>query len=191
MKFVIATHNEHKVTEFKRILEPMSIEVITADISEPEETGKSFAENAFIKAKSACEETGLPAVADDSGISVDALGGAPGIYSARYGGEGLTDRDRVNLLLDEMKDVPLEKRGAHFTSAICCVFPSGDRIDAHGACFGEIGYEIRGEGGFGYDPIFMQGDVSFGELSPDEKDARSHRGKSLKDFAEKLEAYLK
>lgn len=191
MKFVIATHNQHKVTEFKRILEPMGIEVVTAEISEPEENGESFAENAYIKAKSACDETGMPAVADDSGISVDALGGAPGIYSARYGGEGLTDRDRVYKLLDEMKDIPDEKRGAHFTSAICCVFPNGDRIDAHGACFGDIGYEVIGEGGFGYDPIFMQNGVSFGEISPEEKDARSHRGKSLKDFAEKLSGYLK
>lgn len=190
MKLLIATHNAHKITEFTRILAPLGIEIVTAELTEPEETGKTFAENAFIKAASACKETGLPAVADDSGICVDALGGAPGIYSARYGGEGLDDRGRLKKLLADMKDVPDEKRGAHFTSAICCVFPGGDRVDAEGKCFGTLAREAVGEGGFGYDPIFLQDGISFGELPPDEKDKRSHRGKSLREFAVKLAAYL-
>lgn len=191
MKLVIATHNEHKVIEFSRILAPLGIEVITADISEPVEDGKTFADNAYIKARAACEETGLPVVADDSGICVDALNGAPGIYSARYGGDSLDDRGRLFKLLEDMKDIPEGKRQGNFTSAICCVFPNGDRIDAEGKCLGEIGFEPIGEHGFGYDPIFMQNGVSFGTLSDEEKDKRSHRGKSLREFAKKLEEYLK
>ncbi len=191
MKLLIATHNTHKVEEFSRILAPLEIEIVTADISEPIENGKTFAENAFIKAEAACKETGMPAVADDSGICVDSLDGAPGVYSARYGGEGLDDRGRLLKLLEDMENVPEDKRQANFTSAISCVFPNGDRIDAQGKCFGTIGYEPKGESGFGYDPIFMQGDISFGELSDAEKDKRSHRGKSLREFAKKLEEYLK
>ncbi len=190
MKLVIATHNAHKVEEFSRILSPLGVEVITADMSEPVENGQTFAENALIKAESACKETGVPAIADDSGICVDALNGAPGIFSARYGGEDLDDKGRVQKLLEDMKKVPNDDRQAHFTSAICCVFPSGDRIEAEGKCFGLIGYEPIGECGFGYDPIFMQEGVSFGELSDEEKDKRSHRGKALREFAEKLKEYL-
>lgn len=190
MKVIIATHNLHKIEEFQRILQPLGIQAAAASLTEAAETGSTFHENARIKACSACRETGLPAVADDSGICVDALGGAPGIFSARYGGEGLTDADRVQLLLKEMQKVPDEKRGAHFTSAICCVFPNGDEIHAVGDCFGTIGYEVRGSGGFGYDPIFMQGDRSFAEFSSQEKDERSHRGKALREFVTKLERYL-
>lgn len=191
MKVLIATHNAHKIEEFSRILSPLGVEVITAEISEPVEDGMTFAENAKIKAESACKETGLPAVADDSGICVDALGGKPGIHSARYGGDGLDDKGRLNLLLEEMKSVPSGERGAHFASAICCVFPNGDVINAEGKCFGKIAFEEDGDGGFGYDPIFMQDGMSFGKLSPKEKDERSHRGKALREFAEKLNKYLK
>ncbi|WP_099205760.1 RdgB/HAM1 family non-canonical purine NTP pyrophosphatase [Scatolibacter rhodanostii] len=190
MKLVIATHNQHKVEEFQRILAPLGVEIVTADISEPIEDGITFAENAKIKAESACKETSMPAVADDSGICVDALDGAPGVYSARYGGEGLDDVGRLELLLANMEDVPAENRQAHFTSAICCVFPNGDVIEAEGKCFGTIAHEADGEGGFGYDPIFMQEGLSFGRLSPAEKDKRSHRGKSLREFAVKLNDYL-
>ena len=190
MKLVIATHNAHKVEEFQRILAPLGVEVITAEISEPIEDGETFAANAKIKAESACRETGLPAVADDSGICVDALNGKPGIYSARYGGEGLDDVGRLKLLLQEMKDVPENERQAHFTSAICCVFPNGDNLEAEGKCFGTIAFAAQGNGGFGYDPIFMQGDCSFGALSPAEKDERSHRGKALRSFAAQLKDYI-
>ena len=162
MKFVIATHNQGKVVEFKRMLEPMGIEVVTAQLSEPEETGKTFMENAFIKAEAACKETGLPAVADDSGLCV----------------------------LEKLQGVPVEQRGAHFVSAVCCVFPNGDKIEAEGKCFGTIAFDSRGENGFGYDSIFEQEGRTFGEMSDEEKDARSHRGKAFALFEEKLKEYL-
>lgn len=187
MKLIIATHNEHKITEFKRMLEPMGIEVATAELSEPEENGITFMENAFIKAESAVRETGLPSVADDSGISVNALDGEPGVYSARFAPQG----EKRKKVLQLLEGVPEEKRGAHFTSAICCVFPNGDRVEAEGKCFGKIAPESRGENGFGYDSIFMQEDgLTFGEISDAEKDKRSHRGIALKEFAVKLQEYL-
>lgn len=186
MKFIIATHNKHKVEEFRRILEPMGVEVTTADLTEAEENGTTFLENAFIKAKSACDETGLPCVADDSGLCVDCLDGAPGIYSARYASE----TERIPKLLKNMEGVPAEKRGAHFVSAISCVFPNGDVIEAEGKCFGSIAFESKGCGGFGYDPVFLYGDKTFAELTGEKKDAVSHRGKSLKEFEEKLKEYL-
>ena len=160
MKFVIATHNVGKLVEFKRLLEPLGIEAVIMDISDVEETGKSFAENAFIKAQAACKETGLPAVADDSGLCVDYLDGAPG------------------------------QRGAHFVSAVCCVLPNGDKIEAEGRCYGRIAFESRGENGFGYDSIFEQDGVTFGELTVQEKDARSHRGHAFAGFESKLREYL-
>ncbi len=186
MKFVIATHNPGKVVEFKRLLEPMGIEAVMADISEPEETGTSFEENAYIKAAAACRETGLPAVADDSGLCVDYLNGGPGIYSARFAQPG----KRRLTVLEKLQGVPKEQRGAHFVSAVCCVFPNGDRIDAVGKCFGTIAFESRGENGFGYDSIFEQDGVTFGELPSAEKDARSHRGHAFAAFEEKLRGYL-
>ena len=185
MKFVIATHNQGKVVEFKRMLEPMGIEVVTAQLSEPEETGKTFMENAFIKAEAACKETGLPAVADDSGLCVDYLDGAPGIYSARFAQPG----KRRLTVLEKLQGVPVEQRGAHFVSAVCCVFPNGDKIEAEGKCFGTIAFDSRGENGFGYDSIFEQEGRTFGEMSDEEKDARSHRGKAFALFEEKLKEY--
>ena len=186
MKYVIATHNKGKLVEFQRLLEPMGIEAVTMDISEPDETGRTFAENAFIKAEAACKETGLPAVADDSGLCVDYLGGAPGIYSARFAEPG----KRRLTVLEKLKGVSEEQRGAHFVSSVCCVFPNGDKIEAEGKCFGRIAFESRGENGFGYDPIFQQGDVTFGELSAEEKDQRSHRGHAFAEFEKKLREYL-
>lgn len=186
MKFVIATHNKGKVVEFQRLLEPMGIEAVMAELSEPDETGKTFAENAFIKAETACRETGLPAVADDSGLCVDYLNGAPGIYSARFADPG----KRRLTVLEKLKDVPKEQRGAHFVSAVCAVFPNGDRIDVEGKCFGTIAFESRGENGFGYDSIFEQEDRTFGEMSNEEKDARSHRGFAFQEFEKKLKEYL-
>lgn len=186
MKFVIATHNQGKIVDFRRMLEPMGIEVVMAELSEPEETGKTFGENAYIKAESACRETGLPAVADDSGLCVDYLDGAPGIYSARFAEPG----KRRLTVLEKLHGVPEEQRGAHFVSAVCCVFPNGDRIDAEGKCFGAIAQESRGENGFGYDSIFVQDGRTFGEMSDQEKDARSHRGKAFEEFERKLKEYL-
>ncbi|MGX8699789.1 RdgB/HAM1 family non-canonical purine NTP pyrophosphatase [Caproiciproducens sp.] len=186
MKFVMATHNQKKLQELERILTPLHISVSAPDLPEVEETGTTFAENAFLKADSACRETGLPAVADDSGLMVDALGGAPGVYSARYAGEGATDLDRIHKLLDAVKDVPQEKRAAKFVSAICCVFPDGDRVTAQGECAGTIAFAPEGEGGFGYDPIFLVNGKSFARLTAEEKDEISHRGRALRAFAEKL-----
>ena len=184
--FIMATHNKHKVAELSRILEPMGIHVETADLPEVEETGTTFEENARLKALSACKTTGLPSVADDSGIAVDALGGAPGVYSARYAGEEATDADRNKKLLEEMKDIPEGKRSARFVSAICCVFPGGEEITVTGVCEGSVAFAPQGKDGFGYDPIFLVGDRTYAELSPAEKDAVSHRGKALRLLKEEL-----
>jgi XTP/dITP diphosphohydrolase len=189
MELVIATHNRNKVVEFGRILRPLGVRAVSAELPEVEETGKTFAENAFLKADSACRATGRPAVADDSGLAVGALGGAPGIYSARYAGEGAPNGARIKKLLSALKGVPAEKRGAQFVCAICCVFPNGDRITAQGRCQGRIAFAPKGEGGFGYDPVFLFGERTFAELSPEEKDRVSHRGKALRAFAEKLKRY--
>lgn len=191
MKILIATHNKHKLTEMERILAPMGYEVVTdTDIgialTDVEETGTTFIENARIKAESGCKESGLICIADDSGLCVDALDGAPGVYSARYSGEHGNDEANIVKLLEELKDVPDEKRTAHFQCSICVSFPDGSEVTAHGKCEGKIGYEKRGENGFGYDPVFMVGDKSFAELTSAEKDAISHRGNALKVLREKL-----
>ncbi|MFR7477342.1 MAG: RdgB/HAM1 family non-canonical purine NTP pyrophosphatase [Acutalibacteraceae bacterium] len=187
--FVIATHNPNKVREFRRILEPMGISILTPSLTEAEETGTTFAENARIKADSACKETGLPSIADDSGLTVDALNGRPGVYSARYGGPQASDEDRVQMILQELKDVPDEQRGAAFVSAICCTFPNGDRLEVQGMCRGLISHAPAGEGGFGYDPIFLFGEKTFAQLSGEEKDAHSHRGEALRKFTVALQNY--
>ncbi len=195
MKYIIATHNAHKLAEISRILAPLGIEAVTdrdlgIALPEVDETGTTFAENAYLKAASACEFSGLPAIADDSGLAVDALGGEPGVYSARYGGEGLDDNDRNNLLLKNMADIPVGQRQAQFVSAVCCVFPNGDTLRTEGIVRGEIGFAAKGENGFGYDPLFYVGDRTTAEMSAQEKDAISHRGQALAAFAVKLEEYL-
>ena len=158
MKLIVATNNAHKLVEFGRILAPLGIEVHSQKEYCPdldvEETGTTFAANARLKAEAVYKATGLMAVADDSGLCVDALDGAPGVYSARYAGENATDAQKIEKLLDEMKDVPEEKRTGRFVSAICCIGPDL-LLECEGVCEGTIGYECRGEGGFGYDPIFM------------------------------------
>lgn len=195
MRFVLATHNPGKLREMGEILKDLGIEVvspkdlgITVDV---EETGTTFAENAMLKAKAVCQAAGLPAIADDSGLCVDALNGAPGVYSARYGGEGLDDRGRYMLLLSSLRGAPT--RAAHFACAVACAFPNGDTLTAEGRCDGSIAYAPLGEGGFGYDPVFLLPGTgkTFGQLSQEEKSAVSHRGRALKDFAGKLAAYLK
>lgn len=199
MRFIIATHNAHKLIELRRILEPLGIEAVTdtdigIELPEVEETGTTFAENAYLKAASACEFSGLPAIADDSGIMVDALNGAPGVYSARYAGENGTDEQCNEKLLRELADVPPEKRGAQFVSAICCVFPDGDTVTANGIVRGSIGYEPKGENGFGYDPLFLTVEYpgkTSAEISDEEKDAISHRGKALRAFVPQLKDFLK
>ncbi len=187
-KFVIASNNSHKIEEFKRIMSALDVEVVSAkdaglDFSDVEETGLTFADNSLIKAMYAFEKSGLPSIADDSGLCVDALDGRPGIYSARYGGENSTDNEKIELLLSELKNVEKECRTAHFTCSICCVLSKDDVIAAEGKCEGYIGFERKGENGFGYDPIFfLDNGKAFAELSAEEKDVYSHRGNALRKF---------
>ena len=190
MKFIIATNNQKKLKELERILNPLGINAVSArdegvSLDDVEETGTTFAENAFLKAEAAFKKTGLPSVADDSGLCVDVLNGRPGIFSARYAGE-----DKNNKLLSELKDVPEKDRTAHFSCAICCILPNGEKIEVEGVCEGSIAFEPHGNEGFGYDPIFKYGDKSYAELSSSEKDAVSHRGKALRKLKAELEKYL-
>ena len=184
MKYVIATHNKGKLVEFQRLLEPMGIEAVTMDISEPDETGRTFAENAFIKAEAACKETGLPAVADDSGLCVDYLGGAPGIYSARYSGKG--DAENRKLLLKQLEYT--DARGAYFESAVCLYFPDGKKFFGEGRTSGDMLREEQGANGFGYDSLFYSRDLekSFGVATAEEKNSVSHRYRALEDLRKKL-----
>lgn len=193
MKFIIATNNPDKLVELERILKPLGIDAVSPkqvniSLGDVEETGETFLENSFIKAQAACKKTGLPAIADDSGICVDYLDGAPGIYSARFAGEDATDEDKNNLILEKLKDT--DDRGAHYTAAITCVFPNGDKLQVEGKCFGEIAREPDGDGGFGYDPIFLFEGKSFGNFTAEEKDKVSHRGNALRMMREELINYL-
>lgn len=197
MKFVVATNNKKKLKELNRILIPLGIDAVTAkdvnvDLGDVEENGTTFEENAYIKAKSAFDLLNgeYCVVADDSGLCVDALGGKPGVFSARYGGEGLSDIDRYNKLLSDMKDVAEKDRGAYFACSICAIMTDGTVVRAFGKCDGMISFSPVGEGGFGYDPVFMVGDKSFSQLSADEKDKCSHRGNALRELKLKLEEYL-
>ena len=195
MKFILATHNPGKLREMSDILSHLGVEVVSpADMGitvEVEETGTTFAENAMLKAKAICAASGLPAIADDSGLCVDALNGGPGVYSARYGGEGLDDRGRYMLLLNSLRGQTT--RAAHFACAIACAFPDGKTLTAEGRCDGAIAFAPLGEGGFGYDPVFLvpEKGKTFAQLTAEEKSAISHRGRALRDVSAKLETYLK
>ena len=191
MDFLIATHNKKKQAEMQRMLGPLGISVKTADdlgleLTEAEENGTTFYENAKIKALSGCKESGLPCIADDSGLCVDFLGGAPGIYSARYSGEHGNDKQNNEKLLRELESVEKEKRTAYFACSISCCFPDGREVSAEGRCYGYIGFEEQGDGGFGYDPLFITDKGCFGMLSAEEKDEISHRGNALRELKEKL-----
>lgn len=191
MDFLIATHNRKKQSEMQRLLAPLGIKVLTADdlgvvLTEVEETGKTFEENARLKALSGLRDTSLPCIADDSGLCVDALDGAPGIYSARYGGEDGNDRLNNEKLLKELENVNKEDRTAKFVCCICCVFPDGGEIVVKGECKGEIAFERHGSGGFGYDPLFLTEYGCFGEMTSEEKDAVSHRGNALRLLVKEL-----
>lgn len=195
MKFVLATQNPKKKAEMSAILSALGVEIVTEEELgvhvEVEETGTTFAENAALKAKAVMEATGLPAIGDDSGLCVDAMNGAPGVYSARYGGEGLSDGERCRLVLEAMAGQT--DRRAHFETVICCAIPGGDWFAARGECHGTIAYAPRGDNGFGYDPIFFLTEQrkTFAQLTAEEKAAISHRGNALRAFRGKLEAYLK
>lgn len=195
MDYIIASHNVKKRDELDRILNPLGIRVLFAEeagveLTDAEETGTTFEENAFIKAESGCRESGMPCVADDSGLTVDYLDGAPGVYSARYSGVHGDDEANNQKLLKALEGVPDEKRGAAFVSAICCVFPDGRKITVRGECRGRIGYEPKGDGGFGYDPLFLpieyNGELTMAQLTAEQKDAISHRGKASRALAEIL-----
>lgn len=193
MKVVLASKNAHKLQEISKITEKFDMELVLesqlgVDI-DVEETGSTFEENSFIKAEAVMKATGLPALADDSGIAVDALNGEPGIYSARYGFDpSLDDWGRLELLLKNTEQVPDGSRQAQFVCVITLVTPEGQVIQARGEAHGELLRQPAGEGGFGYDPIFYYPPLgkSFAELSPEEKNQVSHRAQALKLFYEKL-----
>ena len=193
MKVVLASKNKHKLVEISKITEKFDMElVLQSDLGvdiDVEENGTTFEENSLIKAKAVMEATGLPALADDSGIAVDALNGEPGIYSARYGfDESLDDWGRLELLLKNTEHVPDGQRQAQFVCVITMITPEGKVIQARGEIHGELLREARGENGFGYDPIFYYPPLgkSTAELAPEEKNQVSHRANALKVFYEKL-----
>lgn len=193
MKIVLASNNAHKLQEIRAILNELGMDVISQKEMginiEPVEDGTSFEENSYIKAKTIQDACGLYTIADDSGLMVDALDGAPGILSARFGGEScVTDRDRLNYLLSCMKDVEEGGRGARFVSVITMLFPDGRRVVARGECPGTILYEAQGENGFGYDPVFYVAEkgCTFAQLSSNEKNAISHRARALSALREML-----
>lgn len=193
MKVVLASKNQHKLVEISKITEKFDIELVLqselgVDI-DVEETGTTFEENSFLKADAVMKATGLPALADDSGIAVDALNGEPGIYSARYGfDDSLDDWGRLLLLLKNTENVPDGQRQAQFVCVITMVTPDGQVIQARGEAHGELLREATGQGGFGYDPIFYYPPLSkaFAELTAEEKNQVSHRAEALKLFYEKL-----
>lgn len=194
--FVIASNNPKKVNELNRILNPIGITAKTAkemgvSLDDVEETGTTFVENARLKARAANKRTGLPCIADDSGLMVDALNGDPGVYSARYSGKDANDEKNNQKLLKEMENVPVTQRTAKFVCVICCVLDDGKEIIAHGECIGRIGYQPVGEGGFGYDPLFLTQDGrSYAQLTAEEKDRISHRGNAVRILKEQLEKYF-
>ena len=194
MIFAAATNNAKKLKEIKRILNALghdakTLKELGIEI-EIEENGTTFAENAVIKAKTIATICKMPTISDDSGLEVDFLNGAPGVYTARYAGENATDDENIDKLLDALKDVPQEDRGAAFVSSVCLYVPVENGEDVcvvcTGRCPGWIGWARIGDGGFGYDPIFMVGDVSYSEMSAEEKDAISHRGQALRLLGEEI-----
>ena len=187
MKLVLASKNQHKLIEMQTILGQLGLEVVLesqvgVDV-DVDETGVTFMENALLKAKAVCEASGMAAIADDSGLVVDALNGAPGVYSARYGGKD-SDAARTAYLLENMAEVPAERRTARFVSAIACALPDGRVVTAEGTCEGTITFETRGDNGFGYDPVFYVPSIgkTFAEADGEEKNAISHRGNALQAF---------
>ena len=195
-RLLIATTNAGKAAEFRQLLEGCGWEMVTpAELGltvQPEETGQTYAENATIKAVEYAQASGLVTLADDSGLEVDAMGGRPGVLSARYAGPDRTDQERVQALLQELEGVPNQRRTARFRAVIAIAEPSGTVELVEGAVEGRIAHEPRGENGFGYDPIFLlpvRG-VTTAELAPDEKNAVSHRGAATREARVLLERML-
>ena len=210
MEFIAATNNPGKMAEMRRILERMGHTVRSqreAGVTlEPEENGTTFAENARIKARAICEAASTATIADDSGLCVDALDGAPGVYSARYCGRHGDDEANNDKLLEKMKDVPAGQRGAKFVAAVCFILPTGQHLTCRGECPGRVAFErLAGDYGFGYDPLFIPDECgvgktdkrpnsegrSYAQLTPDEKDAISHRGNALAEMEKELPEFLK
>ncbi len=196
MTFLLATKNRHKLDEMARILAPLGVTLCCEDdlphpLPEVEETGTTFAQNAFLKAQSAMLASGLPAIADDSGLCVDALNGAPGVYSARFAGEPTDSAANNAKLLSCLRDVDRPDRTARFVCTVVCVFPDGKTVSAEGVCEGEIAFAPQGDGGFGYDPLFLSKAGCFATLTPAQKDAVSHRGRALRAFAQNLNAFFR
>lgn len=192
MKVILASKNQHKLTELSAILSQLGFEIALEseyglDI-DVEETGTTFEENSFLKADAVMKASGLPVLADDSGLMVDALDGAPGVYSARYGHKA-SDKERTAYLLENMKDVPEERRGAKLVCVITCLFPDGRKIVARGECPGVIARAPHGENGFGYDPVFYLPELgmTYAELPSEQKNAISHRARALQDFCRKYQ----
>ena len=194
MKVVLASQNKHKLAEIQAILSRFDMElVLQSELGlhiDVEETGASFEENSMLKARAVVEATGLPAIADDSGLCVDVLGGGPGIYSARYGApECVTDRDRLNHLLENLRGVRSEERTARFVCVITLLRPDGSSLVARGSCEGLITFEPRGEDGFGYDPVFYVPAMgcTFAQMGAERKNAISHRANALMRLERMLE----
>ena len=190
MRLVLSTRNEHKLRELSALMHPYELDPLPADVQLPPETGTTFAENALHKARVAAAETGRPAIADDSGIEAAALGGAPGVWSARYAGEGATDEENLAKLLSEVPEDG--DRRVAYVCALAYVEPGRREEVVHGRCEGQLALEPRGEGGFGYDPAFIPddypGERTMAELEPREKDAISHRGRAARELVAKLVA---
>ena len=194
MKVILASQNQHKLVELSAILSQLGFEIaleseygLHVDV---DETGTTFEENSLLKAEAVMKASGMPVLADDSGLMVDALDGAPGVYSARYGHKS-SDAERIAYLLENLKDVPAEKRTAKFVCVITCLWPDGRRIVARGECPGQILFAPKGTGGFGYDPVFYLPELekTYAELASEEKNAISHRGNALKILKEELRNY--
>ncbi len=192
MKVILASKNQHKLIELSSILSKLGFEIaLESDYGldiEVEETGVTFEENSLLKAEAVMKASGMPVLADDSGLMVDALSGAPGVYSARYGNKK-SDGERTAYLLENMKDIPDAQRGARFVCVITCLFPDGKKIVARGECPGVIARAPKGENGFGYDPVFYLPEygMTYAELPAEQKNAISHRARALQDFCRKYQ----
>lgn len=190
MKVILASNNKHKLEEIRKITAPLGYEVISQSEAgcnfDVEETGTTFEENAVLKAKAVYEKMKMPVISDDSGLEVDYLNGAPGVYSHRYAGENATDADRCAKLLSELSGIEKEKRTARFVCVICFIDENGAETVIRGTCEGYIGTEPLGDNGFGYDPVFMYGERSFAEISAEEKNSVSHRADALRKFSETI-----
>lgn len=196
MKIIVASNNKGKILEIKEKLKAFNIEVLSlkeANIDiEIEETGTTFAENAILKARTIYKLTKTPVLADDSGLEVDCLDGKPGVYSHRFAGPDATDEDRINKILELMTNIPDEKRSARFRCSICYIDENGKENLFDGTVEGKIGYEPKGNDGFGYDPIFvLESGKTFAQISQEDKNKISHRGKAINKFAQLFIKHLK